>query len=94
MKKLLTIFLFIIIAVQILPIVELSKFIEDKEYVEDDFCEDVEKEKKFEKDVAFFVNFSTINVKKKKSQNHFPIAATCLHPHPICDITTPPPNLG
>jgi hypothetical protein len=93
MKKLLTLLLLIIITMQILPVAELSKFIDDKEYVEDDLSEVIEKEKKFETDSIFIVcslqNVSEVN----KSQNHFPLGATGLQPHPISDVTTPPPNM-
>lgn len=77
---------------QILPMAELSKFIEDKEYVEDDYCEEVEKEKKFETESTYFLELFQNIKTSKKSQNHFPIAATGIQPHPISDVTTPPPN--
>jgi hypothetical protein len=92
MKNILTILLLFIIAVQILPVKELSNFLDDKEYVEDDYCEDVEKEKKFDTDIILFQTFYQAPKLAKKTQNHFPIAATGLHPYPISDVATPPPN--
>jgi hypothetical protein len=94
MKKLITLLLLIIITMQILPVAELSKFFGDKEYVENDFCEEIEKEKKFETDAVFIVAFSQPIKTSKNAQNHFPIGATGLKPHPISDVTTPPPNMA
>jgi hypothetical protein len=94
MKKLLTILLLFIITMQILPMAELGKFISDKEFVENDFCEEIEKEKKFETETFYIVEFKQTNIKKNKFQNHFPIAASGLQPHPICVVTTPPPNMA
>jgi hypothetical protein len=94
MKKLLTILLLFIITMQILPMAELGKFISDKEFVENDFCEEIEIEKKFETDAFYTIEFNPVILKKKKVQNHFPIAASGLQPHPICVVTTPPPNMA
>lgn len=94
MKKLLTIFLLLIISMQILPTVELCKYFNDKEFVEDDYCEDAEKEKKFETEFLYQAEYSYTLQSIKQSQNHFPIAATGLQPHPIEDVNTPPPNVA
>jgi hypothetical protein len=92
MKKLLSIILLTIITLQILPVAEIGKFIYDKEYVEDDCCEHIEKEKKFNTDKFLLQPFYQAPTLTKKTQNHFPITATGLHAHPISDVTTPPPN--
>jgi hypothetical protein len=92
MKKIFTIFLLLIITVQTFPITQLSKCFSDKEYVQDDLCEDGEVEKKFEADSIVFTHDFLSTKTKKLAQNHFPIYSSGLQPHPIVDITTPPPN--
>ena len=94
MKKLVTILLLLIITVQILPVTQLGKCMFDKECVEDDECKEVEKEKKFETEATYLLVFSKAINAGKKSQNHFPISATGIQPHPISDVTTPPPNVA
>ena len=94
MKKLAPFILLLIISFQCLPVKELCKSIFDISIVDDimDENEETEKEKKFEKEIALIFNESDANFFITKKQNHFPISATGIQPHPCVDVTTPPPN--
>ncbi len=84
--------LLFVIAMQILPVKQISKYIEDKEFVETDFCDEIEKEKKIEKEVTTFLVFNIAVHNIKTNKNHFPLLAPSLTPHPFISISTPPPN--
>ena len=94
MKKIVPLILLLIISFQCLPVKELCKSIFDISIVDDAINEneEIEKEKKFEKEFALVSYEYEVNIFTIKKQNHFPINATGIQPYPIVDVTTPPPN--
>jgi hypothetical protein len=92
MKKLLTIFLLLIICIQCLPVKELGKCLFDNNFVEEETCKKPcnEKDGVYEAKEMLFANATqdfSGNIDHLKI-----IPSVHLHAHPVTEVTTPPPN--
>lgn len=91
MKKIISIFLLIIISIQCLPVKELSKCIFESSFVEDDVCNSVEKKEVKDFSKEFFS--SDYNVETTLSHivlvHHEHIS---LYKNPFADLSIQPPN--
>ncbi len=92
-KKLITIFLLLIICVQCLPVKELGKCIFESSFVEEDVCDksvDKKETKDYSKEFCFNDYFHLLNASEKSKQ--FRKLNTHLFSCHVADVTTPPPN--
>jgi hypothetical protein len=92
-KKIITIFLLLIICIQCLPVKELGKCLFDSSFVEEDVCGknlDKKETKEFHKEFDF-INHSPIIISSQTS-SFYSRKNTALFVGPVTDVTTPPPN--
>jgi hypothetical protein len=91
MKKIISIFLLIMISIQCLPVKELGKCIFESSFVEDDVCSNLEKKeiKDFSKEF-FSVEFNIASIISTPVvyYNH----NTDLYKNPFADLSIQPPN--
>ena len=91
MKKIISIFLLLIISIQCLPVKELGKCIFESSFVEDDIISDVEK-KEF-KDCAKEFFYTEYNVETSFSTSIvYHIKNISLYKNPFADLSIQPPN--
>lgn len=93
LKKIITIFLLLIISVQCLPVKELGKCLFDSSFVEEDVCVksvDKKETKDYHKEF-YFTTYSEI-IASDLQFSLFSRKNTALFLGPVTDVTTPPPN--
>ena len=93
MKKIITIFLLLVICIQCLPVKELGKCLFDSSFVEEDVCGkslDKKETKDYHKEFYFTIYNEAIAVVKPYS--FYSRKNTKLYLGPVTDVTTPPPN--
>ena len=91
MKKIISIFLLIIISIQCLPVKELGKCIFESSFVEDDVCDNVEKKEIKDFSKEFFR--TDYNVEKFLSDVVlFHNETISLYKNPFADLSIQPPN--
>ena len=91
MKKLISIFLLIIISIQCLPVKELGKCLFESSFVEDDVCNNVEKKEIKDFSKEFFS--SDYNLETTLTNIVFVHKKDiCLYKNPFADLSIQPPN--
>lgn len=91
MKKIISIFLLIIISIQCLPVKELGKCILESGFVEDDICDSIEKKEINDFSKEFFnpeYNIESILVSTTVYNNDNIV----LYENPFADLSIQPPN--
>ncbi len=91
MKKIISIFLLVIISIQCLPVKELGKYIFESSFIEDDVCSNLEK-----KEIKDFSN-EFLSVEYNIASIIFTTVVyyndnTDLYKNPFADLSIQPPN--
>lgn len=91
MKKLISIFLLIIISIQCLPVKELGKCIYESSFVEEDLCDNVEKKEMKDFSKEFYSHNHCIDT----TFSHIILGNSeplFLYQNPFADLSIQPPN--
>jgi len=94
LKKILTIFLLLIISIQCLPVKELGKCLFDYSFAKEDICGktlDKKETKDYSKEFYFTALIDLITPHKRCC--YYTRKNTALLLAPVTDVTTPPPNV-
>ena len=92
MKKIITIFLLLIISIQCLPVKELGKCLFDSSFVEEDVCEksfDKKETKDYTKEF-YFTQYAETKTSNLQS-SLYSRKNTALFLGPVTEVNTPPP---